>query len=150
MRLSADLVVLSACETGVGPELRGEGLLSLNNAFLQSGARSVVSTLWKVDDQATLELMTEFYRLMVNENKLPAEALRLAQLKLRKNPRYSSPLYWAAFTFHGDYRAAPEFRRQTLYNGKLTYLLGAGSASALILLFLTIRRRGRKKYHVRQ
>lgn len=143
MRLSADLVVLSACETGIGPEIRGEGLLSLNNAFLQSGARSVVSTLWKVDDQATLELMTEFYRLMADDRKPPVEALRLAQLKLRSNPRYSSPFYWAAFTFHGDFRATPNFPRQGVFGRNRVMLGTAALATILIAIAVIIRRRVR-------
>lgn len=149
LRLSADLVVLSACETGVGPEMRGEGLLSLNNAFLQSGARSVVSTLWKVDDQATLELMTEFYRLMAEEKRVPAEALRLAQLKLRENPRYSSPYYWAAFTFHGDYSAAPSFPEKSAVSFRMLIAATAIFAAIALIAFLITRRKGRRQYPVR-
>ncbi len=100
--LNADLVVLSACNTGVGKEVRGEGIVSLNAAFLQSGARSVVSTLWKVDDHATEKLMREFYSALAVGDLTPGQALRHAQLNMTQDVRYRSPYYWAAFTLHGD------------------------------------------------
>jgi CHAT domain-containing protein/tetratricopeptide (TPR) repeat protein len=108
MNLNADLVVLSACETGIGKEVKGEGLMSLNNAFLQTGAKSVMASLWKVEDGATLALMKNFYTEMADENLTPSEALRRAQIKLRENPSYRSPFYWAAFTMHGDFRNVPQ------------------------------------------
>lgn len=108
LNLNADLVVLSACETGIGKEVKGEGLMSLNNAFLQTGAKTVVASLWKVEDGATLELMKNFYGAMANENLTPSEALRRAQIKLRGNPQYKSPFYWAAFTVQGDFRNIPK------------------------------------------
>jgi CHAT domain-containing protein len=108
LNLNADLVVLSACETGVGKEIRGEGLMSLNNAFLQTGAKSVMASLWKVEDGATLELMKNFYGAIADERLTPSEALRRAQLKLREIPRYKSPFYWAAFTVQGDFRNVPK------------------------------------------
>ncbi len=107
LNLNADLVVLSACETGIGKEVKGEGLISLNNAFLQTGAKSVMASLWKVEDGATLELMKNFYGAMANENLTPSQALRSAQIKLRENPQYSSPFYWAAFTVQGDFQNVP-------------------------------------------
>jgi CHAT domain-containing protein/uncharacterized protein HemY len=106
--LNADLVVLSACETGIGKEVKGEGLMSLNNAFLQTGAKSVMASLWKVEDGATLELMKNFYGAMKDKNLTPSEALRQAQIKLRENPQYRSPFYWAAFTMQGDFRNVPK------------------------------------------
>jgi CHAT domain-containing protein len=108
LELNADLVVLSACETGIGKEVKGEGLMSLNNAFLQTGAKSVVASLWKVEDGATLELMRNFYGAMAYERLTPSAALRRAQIKLRENPQYGSPFYWAAFTVQGDFRSVPE------------------------------------------
>lgn len=108
LNLNADLVVLSACETGIGKEVKGEGLMSLNNAFLQTGAKSVMASLWKVEDNATLELMKTFYGAMVNENLTPPQALRQAQIKLRQNPQYQSPFYWAAFTVQGDFKNVPK------------------------------------------
>ncbi|MDQ3130808.1 MAG: CHAT domain-containing protein [Acidobacteriota bacterium] len=103
MNLAADLIVLSACETGVGKEVKGEGLVSLNNAFMQVGAKSVLSSLWKIDDYAAVELMENFYKSLADDNLSAAQALRQAQIKLRQNPRYQSPFYWAAFTVQGDF-----------------------------------------------
>ncbi|MCY7344797.1 MAG: CHAT domain-containing protein [Pyrinomonadaceae bacterium] len=108
MNLSADAVVLSACSTGIGKEVKGEGLLSLKNAFLQVGAKSVVSSLWKVDDYAAQELMKNFYRELVSGNTTTSEAMRRAQISLRQNPQYQSPFYWAAFTVEGDFRNVPK------------------------------------------
>lgn len=108
MKLNADLVVLSACETGVGKEVRGEGIMSLNNAFLQSGARTVLASLWKVEDGASQILMKEFYTGISSGGLTPSEALRQAQMKLARDPRYSSPFYWAAFTLQGDLNVRPE------------------------------------------
>ena len=111
LNLNADLVVLSACETGIGKEIKGEGLMSLNNAFLQTGAKTVMASLWAVEDGATLELMKNFYAGIANENLTPSQALRSAQIKLRENPQYRSPFYWAAFTVQGDYRSVPQISR---------------------------------------
>ena len=108
MNLSADAVVLSACNTGIGKEVKGEGLLSLSNAFLQVGAKSVVSSLWKVDDYAARELMKNFYRELTSGTVTTAEALRRAQIKMRQNPQYKSPFYWAAFTVQGDFQIVPQ------------------------------------------
>lgn len=95
-RLSADLVVLSACRSAQGQPLAGEGLLGLSRAFLEAGARRVVGTLWEIDDQATVELMRLFYAGLTR-NQPPAVALREAQQKLQANPAWSSPYYWAGF-----------------------------------------------------
>jgi hypothetical protein len=81
LNLSADLVVLSACSTGIGKEVKGEGLMSLNNAFLQTGAESVISSFWKVDDYAAVDLMKNFYASLANEKITPSQALRQAQIK---------------------------------------------------------------------
>jgi CHAT domain-containing protein len=107
MNIRADAVILSACSTGIGKEVKGEGLMSLNNAFLQVGAKSVVSSLWKVDDYAARELMKNFYRELTSGTMTTAQALRRAQIKLRQDPQYQSPFYWAAFTAQGDFQNAP-------------------------------------------
>jgi CHAT domain-containing protein len=105
LRLSADLVVLSACQTGVGKEIKGEGLVALTRGFMYAGARRVVASLWKVDDASTAALMQDFYRCLLKEGRSPADALRQAQLKIMKrNQRWSSPYYWAAFILQGEYR----------------------------------------------
>lgn len=102
--LSADLVVLSACQSGIGKEVKGEGLMSLTGGFIQSGANSVLSSLWKVDDYATAELMKNFYQELSTKNLVPSQALQTAQIKMRQNPNFKSPFYWAAFTVQGEFR----------------------------------------------
>jgi CHAT domain-containing protein/predicted negative regulator of RcsB-dependent stress response len=103
LKLSADLVVLSSCESALGKDLGSEGINGLPRAFLYAGARSVIASLWKVDDEATVPLMKMFYsRLQRGED--PARALQAAQLNLLKNTRLSDPYYWAAFVLEGDYR----------------------------------------------
>ncbi|MCI0388292.1 MAG: CHAT domain-containing protein [Acidobacteria bacterium] len=105
LRLSADLVVLSACQTGVGKEVKGEGLVALTRGFMYAGTRRVVASLWKVDDASTAALMQNFYSYLLKEGRSPADALRHAQLKIMgQNKRWSSPYYWAAFTVQGEYR----------------------------------------------
>lgn len=116
LNISADLVVLSACNTGIGKEIKGEGLMSLNSAFLQVGAKSVVSSLWKVEDYATLETMKIFYQILVREKATPSQALRQAQIKMRQNERYRSPFYWAAFTVQGDFSKSPEISTRSSYS----------------------------------
>lgn len=103
MKLSADLVVLSACETALGAEVRGEGLIGLTRGFMHAGARGVVATLWQVDDRATAELMTHFYRALLDEKLTAAAALRRAQLALMRDERWSFPYFWAGFVLQGDW-----------------------------------------------
>ena len=107
MHLNADLVVLSACETGTGKEVRGEGIMGLNSAFLQAGASTVLASLWKVEDGASQILMKEFYTGISSGGLTPSESLRRAQMKLAADPRYRSPFYWAAFTLQGDMNVRP-------------------------------------------
>lgn len=102
LRLNADLVVLSACQTGLGREIRGEGMVGLTRGFMYSGARRVVVSLWNVDDRATADLMAAFYRFMVVEHRSPAAALREAQRSLIQQKQWRSPYYWAPFVVIGD------------------------------------------------
>jgi CHAT domain-containing protein len=103
LNLPAELVVLSACQTGLGKEIRGEGLIGLTRGFMYAGTKRVVASLWKVDDVATAELMKRFYQGMLVEKKRPAEALRQAQVAMWKQRRWSSPYYWAAFVLQGEW-----------------------------------------------
>jgi CHAT domain-containing protein/tetratricopeptide (TPR) repeat protein len=104
LHLQADLVVVSACRTALGQEVRGEGLIGLTQGFFHAGASSLVVSLWGVDDEATAELMGHFYRGMLREGLPPGQALRAAQLALRSDPRRSSPYFWAGFTLQGEWR----------------------------------------------
>jgi CHAT domain-containing protein/tetratricopeptide (TPR) repeat protein len=104
LRLGAELVVLSACQTGVGKEIRGEGLVSLTRGFMHAGAPRVVVSLWDVSDPGTTELMVRFYHGMLKEGLRPAAALRAAQLSLMNDKRWASPYYWAPFTIQGEWR----------------------------------------------
>ena len=101
--LAANLVVLSACETGLGQEIRGEGLVGLTRGFMYAGTNKLLVSLWNVDDDATAEMMTKFYNLMLEDNLSPAEALRGAQQHIRTQPQWQHPKYWAAFTLQGDW-----------------------------------------------
>lgn len=104
LKLNADLVVLSACQTGLGKEVDGEGIIGLTRGFMFAGASSVVSSLWKVEDAATAELMKRFYRAMLVEKQSPSAALRTAQNELRRIPRWRNPNNWAGFTLTGEWR----------------------------------------------
>ena len=104
LKLNADLVVLSACQTALGKEVRGEGLIGLTRGFMYAGAPRVVASLWRVDDRATAELMKRFYQGMLKEGLRPAAALRAAQVSMLKEKRWSAPHYWAAFTLQGEWR----------------------------------------------
>ncbi len=104
LRLAAEVVVLSACQTALGKEIKGEGLIGLTRGFMYAGAPRVVASLWQVDDLATAELMKRFYTGMLKQGLRPAAALRAAQLELLGQKRYAAPFYWAAFTIQGDWR----------------------------------------------
>jgi CHAT domain-containing protein/tetratricopeptide (TPR) repeat protein len=104
MRLDADLVVLSACQTALGKEIRGEGLVGLTRAFFYAGAPRVVASLWEVNDLATAELMKRFYRGMLQDHVRPAAALRAAQVEMSHDPRWASPYFWAGFVLQGEWR----------------------------------------------
>lgn len=101
LRLTADLVVLSACDTARGREFRSEAAAGLTSAFLCAGAAQVVSTAWKVDDEATAELIRQFYRMLLRGHSSPAAALRRAQELVAANERWNAPYYWAGFFLHG-------------------------------------------------
>jgi len=103
LELNADLVVLSACQTGTGKEVQGEGVVGLTRGFMYAGARRVVVSLWSVNDRATSILMTDFYRQMLKQGLDPAAALQQAQLAMWQSGNYSAPYYWAAFTIQGDW-----------------------------------------------
>ncbi len=104
LKLPADLVVLSACNTALGKDVRGEGLVGIVRGFMYAGAARVVASLWKVDDEATAELMKRFYRHMLQKNLPAAAALRAAQVEMWQQKQWRSPYYWAAFALQGEWR----------------------------------------------
>jgi CHAT domain-containing protein/Tfp pilus assembly protein PilF len=103
LNLPVELVVLSACQTGIGKAVRGEGLLGLTRGFMYAGSPRVVVSLWKVDDAATAELMKRFYEGMLRQNLRPAAALRAAQLVMWQESEWRAPYYWAAFVLQGEW-----------------------------------------------
>jgi len=103
LKLSADLVVLSACDTALGKNIEGEGIVGLTRGFMYAGAPRVVATLWRVDDDATSEFMKDFYGAIFSEHDSPAAALRAAQATMRAQPRFHSPYYWGAFVLEGEW-----------------------------------------------
>lgn len=104
LNLPAELVVLSACQTGVGKQIRGEGLMALTRGFMYAGAARVVASLWKVNDSATAALMAQFYKEMFTNGRKPAAALRVAQLYMSEQKAWKSPYYWAGFVLQGEWR----------------------------------------------
>jgi CHAT domain-containing protein/tetratricopeptide (TPR) repeat protein len=135
LRTPVDLVVLSACQTALGKDVRGEGLLGLTRGFMYAGASSVMASLWKVDDEATAELMHQTYVNMLQKEMTPAAALRAAQNTIRQRQEWRSPYYWAGFTLQGEYlevikpvtatRVAGGFYRKGIVTGGLMLLLVA-------------------------
>ncbi len=128
-----DLVVLSACRTGLGKDVRGEGLIGLTRGFMYAGASSVVASLWKVDDEATAELMKHFYTNMLQKGMRPAEALRSAQNTLRQNPEWQSPHFWAGFILQGEFKEPIHLPAATGASRAVQNTVGI----ALLLLLLT-------------
>jgi CHAT domain-containing protein len=102
--LGTQLVVLSACETGLGDVVNGEGVYGLRRAFVIAGAESQMISLWKVSDSGTKDLMSAYYqKLLTGEGR--SEALQKTQLELLQIPKYRHPYYWAAFIFSGNWKS---------------------------------------------
>lgn len=129
MDLSAELTVLSACQTALGKDIKGEGFVGLTHSFISAGSKSVVASLWKVDDRATATLMADFYQSMLQEGMTPAAALRAAKLKLMQDQRWSAPYYWAGFVVQGEYT-----NHITIENNSRRYL---GVIALLSLLLIS-------------
>jgi CHAT domain-containing protein len=104
LRLASDLVVLSACQTALGGEINGEGLMGLTRGFLYAGAARVVSSLWEVDDRTSAQLMKRFYQGMLVRGERPAAALRAAQVAMWQTRGWDAPYYWGAYTLQGEWR----------------------------------------------
>jgi CHAT domain-containing protein len=147
LNLSAKLTVLSACDTGLGKDVKGEGLIGLTRGFMYAGSKSVIASLWKVDDRATAELMSRFYRAMLEERLSPAAALRSAQVTMWKEPRWRAPYYWAAFVLQGEYTVSIQTGRDEQEDNRLAVLLLMAGALA-ILCHYVLRRRKKDKRNV--
>lgn len=137
LNLSADLVVLSACETGLGKDVKGEGLVGLTRGFMSAGSKSVVASLWKVDDRATAALMSNFYKFMLQDGMTPSSALRAAKLKVREEKAWSAPYFWAGFVLQGEYNQPIVVDRKSWLRIALAVCLGL----ILISVGLIIRQR---------
>jgi CHAT domain-containing protein len=102
LKIRSELVVLSGCETALGPSIRGEGLVSLARPLFVAGTRAVLATLWRSDDQASSEFMRLYYGALFGAHQPPATALRTAQQAMWKNTRWRDPSFWAAYVLVGD------------------------------------------------
>jgi CHAT domain-containing protein len=142
LHLPANLVVLSACSTGLGKEIKGEGLIGLTRGFMYAGASSVVASLWKVDDEATAELMKHFYEAMFTKQLTPAAALREAQLQMSRDKRWSAPYYWAGFVIQGRYDERLVVGESRLFSPS-RIALGVGLILILTITSVFLRRRRR-------
>ena len=104
LKLAANLVVLSACQSGMGQSVKGEGMVGLTRGFMYAGAQRVAVSLWYVDDEGTAVLMQKFYQKMLQQKLTPAAALRAAQIEMMQQKKWKSPYYWAAFTLQGEWK----------------------------------------------
>jgi CHAT domain-containing protein/Flp pilus assembly protein TadD len=138
LKLPVDLVVLSACNTGLGKDVKGEGLIGLTRGFMYAGASSVVASLWKVDDEATAELMRLFYGYMLRDGLSPAAALRKAQVTMSQQKRWQSPYYWAGFVIQGQYVPSEQVSRFLIPRAAI-WLIAATIVGAAA--FYALRRR---------
>ena len=98
-------MVLSACDTALGEEIEGEGIVGIVRGFMYAGSKRVVASLWQVADAATSELMDRFYVEMLANGLAPSDALRRAKLHIMSQRKWHHPYYWAAFSFQGEWRA---------------------------------------------
>jgi CHAT domain-containing protein len=144
--VNADLVVLSACESNKGNIYLSEGVISLCRAYINAGAKSVISTHWWAHDETTKEIMVDFFKGV--KNKLPLdEALRNSKLNYLKiaDAHFAHPFYWANFVLVGNNKAI-EFNEASIWSGKLWWLL---SCLSLLLIFTSvIVLRKRKNTHI--
>lgn len=141
LNLSADLVVLSACDTALGKDIKGEGLVGLTHGFLASGSKSVVASLWKVDDRATAVLMSDFYRSMLQDGLSPAAALRSAKERVRREKAWQAPYFWAGFVLQGEYNQRVPIDNSSPWRPAIAILLTLGLVSLGLTILFRHRRR---------
>ncbi len=104
LKLNANLLVLSACETGLGENVQGEGLVGLSRGFMYAGVPRIVMSLWQVSDEATAEFMTRFYQNLLADQLPAAAALKETQREMREETRWTHPYYWSAFILQGEWQ----------------------------------------------
>lgn len=141
LNLSADLVVLSACDTALGKDIKGEGLVGLTHGFLASGSKTVVASLWKVDDRATAVLMSDFYRSMLQDGLSPAAALRSAKERIRREKAWQAPYFWAGFVLQGEYNQRVPIDNSSPWRPAIAILLTLGLVSLGLTILFRLRRR---------
>lgn len=145
--LSAELTVLSACQTALGKDVRGEGLVGLTHSFMSAGSKSVVASLWKVDDRATATLMADFYHAMLQEGMPTGAALRAAKLKMLRDKRWHPPFFWAGFVLQGEYTNHITVERGSIFSTRAALLLLVVPVFAGLLV---LHRRRRRLSHARR
>lgn len=138
--LPADLVVLSACNSALGKQIKGEGLIGLTRGFMYAGAARVMASLWKVDDEATAELIKHFYQEMLAEKKSPAESLRQAQITMWRQKRWRSPYFWAPFVLQGEYKGEIDAGQSPQRGEYYLAILAAVFAAILVVGLYAARR----------
>jgi CHAT domain-containing protein/tetratricopeptide (TPR) repeat protein len=146
LNLPVDLIVLSACDTALGKEVEGEGLIGLTRGFMYAGAAGVMASLWKVDEDATAELMKHFYAGIFKDGLTPATALRKAQIKMWQTGRRRSPYYWAAFVLHGEYQQATVIDQHDSKRAQIAVGLSILLASSLGMYLARRRRIARNRF----
>jgi len=138
LKLSAQLVVLSACSTGLGKDVKGEGLIGLTRGFMYAGSQSTIASLWKVDDDATAELMENFYQALLQDGKTPAAALKTAKETMWRQRRWHQPFYWGAFVLQGEYQGHVKVRANRI-NSSLWIVVLVGIGYLMVGGFYLIR-----------
>jgi CHAT domain-containing protein len=139
LKLNSDLVTLSACQTGLGQFIRGEGIEGINRAFFYAGSSSVLMSLWAVNDQATSQLMERFYAYLRSSESI-MNSLRRAKLEMINSDILSHPYYWAGFIVSGK-------ADQTIFpKSKLKYILAGASIIFICGIFIVVLKR--KTNHV--
>jgi CHAT domain-containing protein/tetratricopeptide (TPR) repeat protein len=145
--LSAELTVLSACQTALGKDVRGEGLVGLTHSFMSAGSKSVVASLWKVDDRATASLMADFYHAMLQQGMPTGTALRAAKLKMMQDKRWNAPYFWAGFVLQGEYTNHIAVERSSWFSTRAALLL---LVAPVLFGLLVLHRRRRRLSHARR
>ena len=142
MEVSAELTVLSACQTALGKDIKGEGIVGLSHSFISAGSKSVVASLWKVDDRATAALMEDLYRAMLQQGMTPAAALRAAELSVMQDKRWAVPYYWAGFIVQGEYTNHITVENNSSRHLGVIVLLSLLLISCGLIIFKVRHRRG--------